>query len=122
MRKAFDRQQRLDCPLVTAVPLNRNCRHENIPILRALQHIYSRPAVRSSILREIAHDVNGKSSARRGRPGLSYWEMLRQAFQVRWRKDSPVGESRFGLRDLAAGDGVLNLVVRYPKAVCHLLQ
>ncbi len=76
MRKAFNRQRRLDCPPVTEVPLNLNCRNETIPILRALQHIYSRPEVRGPILRAIARDVNGKSSPRRGRPGLSYWEIL----------------------------------------------
>lgn len=76
MRKALDRQRRLDCPPVTEVLLNLNCRNETIPILRALQHIYSRPALRDSILRAIAGDVNGKSNARRGRPGLSYWEIL----------------------------------------------
>jgi hypothetical protein len=32
--------------------------------------------VRDSILGAIARDVNGKSSARLGRPGLSYWEIL----------------------------------------------
>ncbi|MFH1109947.1 MAG: ISNCY family transposase [Planctomycetota bacterium] len=76
MRKAFDRQRRLDCPSVTEVPLNLNCRNETIPILRGLQHIYSRREVRDSILRAIARDVNGKSSPHRGRPGLSYWEIL----------------------------------------------
>jgi transposase, IS5 family len=76
MRKAFDRQRRLDCPPVTEVPLNLNCRNETIPILRGLQHIYSRPELRDLILRAVARDVNGKSSARRGRPGLSYWEIL----------------------------------------------
>lgn len=76
MRKAFDRQRRLDCPAVTDVPLNLHCRHEIVPILRALQHIYSRPEVRDRILHAIARDVNGESNARRGRPGLSYWEIL----------------------------------------------
>jgi len=76
MRKAFDRQRRLDCPAVTNVPLNLNCRNETVPILRALQHIYSRPEVRDSILRAVARDVNGQSSAHRGRPGLSYWEIV----------------------------------------------
>jgi IS5 family transposase len=76
MRKAFDRQRRLDCPSVTKVPLNLHCRNETVPILRALQHIYSRPEVRDPILRAIARDVNGKSKARRGRPGLDYWEIL----------------------------------------------
>jgi hypothetical protein len=76
MRKAFDRQRRLDCPSVSNVPLNLNCRNETIPILRGLQHIYSTSKVRDSILKAIARDVNGKSSAKRGRPGLSYWEIL----------------------------------------------
>ena len=58
------------------VSLNLHCRNETIPILRALQHIYSTPKVRDSILRAIARDVNGKSKATRGRPGLSYWEIL----------------------------------------------
>jgi transposase, IS5 family len=76
MRKAFDRQRRLDCPSVTKVPLNLNCRNETVPILRGLQHIYSRPQVRDPILRAIARDVNGKSKANRGRRGLDYWEIL----------------------------------------------
>ncbi len=76
MRKAWDRQRRLDCPSVSAVSVNTNCRNETIPILHALQHIYSTPRVRDSILKAIARDVNGKSSAKHGRPGLSYWEIL----------------------------------------------
>ena len=76
MRKAFDRQRRLDCPSVDNVSLNLDCRNETVPILRALQHIYSTPQVRDSILKAIARDVNGKSSAKHGRPGLSYWEIL----------------------------------------------
>ena len=58
------------------VSLNLDCRNETIPILRALQHIYSTPKVRDSILGAIARDVNGKSKATLGRPGLSYWEIL----------------------------------------------
>src|SRR3990170_8102514 len=76
MRKALDRQRRLDCQSVAKVPLNLNRRNETIPILRGLQHIYSTPKVRDSILKAIARDVNGKSSAKHGRPGLGYWEIL----------------------------------------------
>ena len=76
MRKAFDRQRRLDCPPVRKVSLNLNCRNETIPILYALQHIYSTPKVRDVILGAVARDVNGQSNATRGRPGLSYWEIL----------------------------------------------
>jgi hypothetical protein len=76
MRKAFDRQRRLDCLPVNKVSLNLNCRNETVPILRALQHIYSTPKVRDAILGAIARDVNGQSDATRGRPGLTYWEIL----------------------------------------------
>jgi IS5 family transposase len=76
MRKAFDRQRRLDCPSVANVPLNLNCRSELVLILRALQHIYDRPELRDPILRAVAADVNGKSNACRGRRGLDYWEIV----------------------------------------------
>jgi hypothetical protein len=33
MRKAFDRQRRLDCPAVRKVSLNLNCRNETIASL-----------------------------------------------------------------------------------------
>ncbi len=57
MRKAFERQQRLDRAVANQVPLNANCRDEIVPILRALQHLYSQPQVRDEILRKVAADV-----------------------------------------------------------------
>ena len=76
MRKPFDPQQRLDCQPVLNVRLNLECRHETVPILRALQHIYSRPDLRDDILRAIARDVNRTSSRKRGRSGMHYWQIL----------------------------------------------
>ena len=76
MRKAMDRQHRLDCQPVLSVQLNPNCRDEMIPILTALQHIYAQPKLRDDILRAIAADVNRHSSRRRGRQGLDYWSIL----------------------------------------------
>lgn len=76
MRKAMERQQRLGCPSVVEVELNTACRDEIIPILCALQHIYSLPAVRDEILRAVAADVSRKKSRRRGRKGLDYWSIL----------------------------------------------
>lgn len=75
MRKAFDPQLRLDCPDVGNVHLNVDCRHEIIPILRALQHIYDTPEVREAIFDAIARDVNRTADPRLGRPGMSYWEI-----------------------------------------------
>ena len=61
MRKAFSNQYRLDCFGVLGVQLNLECRDEIIPILRALQQIYSQPKLRDEILDLIAQDVNQDS-------------------------------------------------------------
>ena len=76
MRKAFDRQTRLDSQTVSDVRLNLNCRDEIVPILQALQHIYSQPKLRDDILRAIARDVNHSSSRKQGRQGMDYWQIL----------------------------------------------
>jgi hypothetical protein len=76
MRLAIQEQPRLDCPPVNAVPLNRNCRDEIIPILRALQHVYQQASLRREILDRIGKDVNPDSSPERGREGLSYWTIM----------------------------------------------
>lgn len=76
MRKAFDSQRRFDCRPVFDVQLNLDCRDEIVPILKALQHIYSQPKLRDRILRAIARDVSGTSNPKRGRQGMDYWEIL----------------------------------------------
>ena len=76
MRKAFSEQARLDCQKVTDVELNLNCRDEIIPVLRALQHIYSQSELRDSILELVAEDVNGEARDDCGREGLDYWQIL----------------------------------------------
>jgi transposase, IS5 family len=76
MRVTIQEQPRLDCPAVDAVPLNRDCRDEIIPILRALQHVYAQALLRHEILDVISKDVNRASRADRGREGLSYWAIL----------------------------------------------
>lgn len=76
MRKAFSQQQRFDCPNILDVELNFECRHEIIPILRGLQHVYSRPEVRDHILELIAQDVNKNSRTDCGRVGFDYWQVL----------------------------------------------
>src|SRR5450631_103217 len=76
MRKAFSDQRRLDCRGVLGVELNLNCRDEIVPILRALQHVYEQPKLRSTILDLIAQDVNQGASQDLGRPGMDYWQIL----------------------------------------------
>jgi len=76
MRKPFDRQQRMDRPAISDVPLNSACRDEIIPILAALKHIYSQPKLRDELLQAVANDVNRDSSRERGRKGMDYWPIL----------------------------------------------
>jgi hypothetical protein len=76
MRKAFDRQQRMDCQPIARLQLNFNCRDEIIPILAALKHIYLLPTLRNEILCAVARDVNRDSSPKRGREGMDYWPIL----------------------------------------------
>jgi transposase, IS5 family len=76
MRVATRCQLRLDCTPVNKVQLNIQCRHEIVPLLRALQHIYSRRELREEILKLVAKDVNRESSAEVGREGMTYWQIL----------------------------------------------
>ena len=76
MRKAFSLQRRLDCRGIADVQLNLECRHESIPILKALQQIYSRYEVRDHVLQLIARDVNQDSRSDCGREGFDYWQVL----------------------------------------------
>ncbi len=75
MRLRYPSQPGLDCPAITAVELNLNCRDEIIPILRALQHLYGEPSLRREILDLVGKDVNRGSSRKHGRKGLDYWSI-----------------------------------------------
>lgn len=76
MRKAISLQRRLDGPLIGEVVLNFECRSEIIPILRALQHLYSCPELRDKVLALVAGDVNRDSRTDRGRESFSHWQVL----------------------------------------------
>lgn len=76
MRKPFSDQQRLDCDSITHIKLNVHCRDEIIPILLALQYVYSTPDLRDAILTLIEQDVNGDSRDDIGREGFDYWQIL----------------------------------------------
>jgi IS5 family transposase len=76
MRIPHRKQQYLGCTTVTQAVLNPNCRDRMIPILRALQHLYSRPQLRRRALDLIAEDVLGDADPDHGRPGLTLWQIL----------------------------------------------
>ena len=76
MRQTFSEQPRLDAPAIRDIPLNFECRDEIVPILAALQHVYSLPELRDGILDLIQTDVNAFSRSDVGREGFSYWQVL----------------------------------------------
>jgi len=76
MRNAINHQMRLNVPRVLDVQLDLNGRHELVPILYALQHVYGNPELRDAILALISQDVNEHSRADRGRQGMDYWHIL----------------------------------------------
>lgn len=76
MRTAYQVQPSLDCLRPDQVILNFQCRDEIVPILRALQFLYSDTSRQKKILDLVGNDVNRHTSKKRGRTGLSYWEIL----------------------------------------------
>lgn len=105
MRKAMERQQRLDAQPIFDVELNLNCRDEMIPILAALRHLYSQSAVRDQVLNAIAADVNRDSSRKRGRQGLDYWPILvlgavRLGCNLNYDKLQDLAEQHRALREI----------------------
>jgi IS5 family transposase len=76
MRTPFPPNYQKQTTLIECVCFQLHCRHELIPILVALQHIYRRPEVCQQFLQLIQGDVNKTTQATRGRTGLSYWEVL----------------------------------------------
>lgn len=76
MRKSYSTQRRLDSLPIDQVSLNFDCRDRIVPVLRALQHVYSKPDVVDSIMALIGGDINGGTSTRHGREGMDYWHIL----------------------------------------------
>lgn len=107
MRIPHRKQQYLGCPTVTQAALNPNCRDRMIPILRALQHLYSRPQLRKQALDLISKDVVGDADPNHGRPGLTLWQILVLA-SVRLGCDFTYDH----LQDLAENHGNLRLVMQ----------
>src|ERR1039457_1642753 len=75
MRVPFLADTQLDSIPIDQIVLNLNCRDAIIPILAALQLLYSR-SERDSVLELITQDVNPKSSPDHGRTGMTYWQIL----------------------------------------------
>ena len=61
---------------IQAVSFQLHSRHELVPILVALQHLYCHEDLCQQLLQLVARDINATTKANRGRTGLSYWEII----------------------------------------------
>lgn len=76
MRKSLEEQLPLAGTPITEVELDLNCRHELVPILKALQHVYAHRQLRDELLELVYRDLVGERSARKGAEWLTAWEAL----------------------------------------------
>jgi len=75
MRIAYSKQLRLDTVPIPNVELNLQSRDRLVPVLRALQHVYSDSSLTDRILGLIATDINAGSRTDTGRKGMDYWHI-----------------------------------------------
>jgi len=66
---------RLDSVPIEQVTLNLESRDRIVPVLRALQHVYSDRKLADHILGLIAGDINGDTRTDTGREGMEYWHI-----------------------------------------------
>jgi len=76
MRKPIKRQMSIGSIGISNIEFDLNCRHEIVPILIALQGIYTKPKLLNKVLELIKKDVQGTNKKNRGAYGLDYWEIL----------------------------------------------
>jgi len=76
MRKMIESQRTLGTVPMSRISFDIHCRHEIVPILMALQHLYSRPGAMSEICALIRNDIVGDRNEELGCSGMSYWEIL----------------------------------------------
>jgi len=76
MRTLFPKNYQRQTIPIDRVVFQLHCRHELLPILVALQHLYADQEACQQLLHLVHQDVNKDTSATRGRTGLSYWEIL----------------------------------------------
>ena len=76
VRKHYQQQCRFDNSPIANVRLNMECRDEIIPILLALQHLYTQAELRLKVVRLVAADLNEQSRRDVGRPGMDDWHVV----------------------------------------------
>ena len=77
MRYRFEPQLKLGLIPIQDVVFNISSRHEMVPILMALQHLYNNSQdTLNSILELIENDIGRPQNPKRGCKGMSIWEIL----------------------------------------------
>ena len=76
MRIPHQDQLQLDATPISQIRLDIECRDPMIPILRGLQHLYSRPQIRDQALQLVADDVLRDVDPDQGREGLTLWQVF----------------------------------------------
>lgn len=75
MRQSYSNQLRLDSVAVEKVCLNLDSRDRLVPVLRALQAVYSDKHLTDQILELVATDINANTRTDTGRVGMGYWHI-----------------------------------------------
>ena len=75
MRESYSNQLRLDSVPIERVELNLKSRDRIVPVLRALQALYSDRTLADYVLEMIGADINGNSRTDTGRKGMTYWHI-----------------------------------------------
>lgn len=75
MRQRFSQQQILGITPISEVVIPKNSRHELIPVLAALQHIFIAPELNERVFALIEPKIKGRKQDT-GRTGMDMWEIL----------------------------------------------
>lgn len=77
VRSKFIPQMTFGSVPIAEIEFDVFCRHELVPILMALQHLYvNRPRVLDEVCALIEADITRQPSSKLGCTGLTYWEIL----------------------------------------------
>lgn len=123
LRTTFIAQQSLGTIGISEIEFNIYCRHEIVPILMALQHLYvNRRCTIKKICELIQADLLNGSSHKRGCNGLSSWEALilasvRLGCNLDYDQLSDLADNHVKLRQLM-GLGAFD-VKQYPRSTIH---
>lgn len=123
MRTAFIPQMPLWNTPIDEIQFDVFSRHELIPILMALQYLYTlREDVVQKVCRLIGKDLKGDRNPKRGRKGLTEWEVLvlsacRLGCNLDYDALSDLANNHLKIRQMF-GLGAMD-IKRYPKSTIH---